>query len=122
MLPHPTCAALLARLRHPGSADVTPGAKRNHGLDGLRGIAAMSVALGHCFMTIAGQTMWESSIRDFGVMSGIDIAMHIARQLGWPVVLPHPGMLQTGWALPHLNAPDAASLCQSATHSESAFS
>src|SRR5271166_749534 len=96
MLPHPTCAALLARLRHPGSADVTPGAKRNHGLDGLRGIAAMSVALGHCFMTIAGQTMWESSIGDFGVMSGIDIAMHIARQLRWPVVLPHPGMLPDG--------------------------
>ena len=62
-------------------ADVLPESKRNHALDGLRGIAALSVAVGHCFMAVGGLTMWELSIRDFPRMSGTDIALRLVSLL-----------------------------------------
>jgi peptidoglycan/LPS O-acetylase OafA/YrhL len=55
--------------------------ERNPSLDGLRGLAAMSVALGHCFMTVSGQAMSESTIRTFAVMSGTDIALRLVSLL-----------------------------------------
>ncbi len=78
---------------HPGSAApgvvgqalepacALPVSKRNHALDGLRGIAALSVALGHCFMSIGGLTMWESSIRNFSGMTATDIALRLVSLL-----------------------------------------
>jgi peptidoglycan/LPS O-acetylase OafA/YrhL len=63
------------------SAGVLPASKRNHALDGLRGVAALSVAIGHCFMAIGGLAMWESSIRDFPRMSGTDIALRLVSLL-----------------------------------------
>jgi peptidoglycan/LPS O-acetylase OafA/YrhL len=62
-------------------AGVLPASKRNHALDGLRGLAALSVALGHCFMTIGGLTMWESSIGNFSAMNGTDIALRLVSLL-----------------------------------------
>jgi peptidoglycan/LPS O-acetylase OafA/YrhL len=62
-------------------ADAVSGTQRNQALDGLRGIAAMSVALGHCFMIIGGRTIWESSIREFAVMNGTDIVLRLVSLL-----------------------------------------
>nr|WP_294556081.1 acyltransferase [uncultured Rhodopila sp.] len=58
-----------------------PESQRNHALDGLRGLAALSVAVGHCFMAIGGLTMWESSIRNFSGMNGTDIALRLVSLL-----------------------------------------
>jgi peptidoglycan/LPS O-acetylase OafA/YrhL len=69
-------------IRHvPAPASVLPESQRNHALDGLRGIAALSVAVGHCFMIIGGVTMWESSIRNFPGMNGTDIALRLVSLL-----------------------------------------
>jgi peptidoglycan/LPS O-acetylase OafA/YrhL len=72
---------LVALARPLGSAYMISSIERNPGLDGLRGIAAMSVALGHCFMTVSGQAMWESTIRNFAVMPGTDIALRLVSLL-----------------------------------------
>src|ERR1700712_1789138 len=72
---------LVARACSLGSAYMISSIERNPGLDGLRGIAAMSVALGHCFMTVSGQAMSESTIRNFAVMSGTDIALRLVSLL-----------------------------------------
>jgi hypothetical protein len=36
------------------------GDRRNHGLDGRRGIAALSVALGHCVLQVTGLPLFGS--------------------------------------------------------------
>ena len=41
---------------------------RNTDLDGLRGIAALSVALGHCYVQVTGVALWLSSMKDFPAM------------------------------------------------------
>jgi peptidoglycan/LPS O-acetylase OafA/YrhL len=65
-----------------GTADPMMSSRgRNQSLDGLRGVAAMSVALGHCFMIIGGQTLWESNIRQFGLMSWTDIGLRLVSVL-----------------------------------------
>lgn len=71
--------AALEDLSEP--AGVLPESKRNYALDALRGLAALSVAIGHCFMAIGGLTMWESSIRDFPAMTGTDIALRLVSLL-----------------------------------------
>jgi peptidoglycan/LPS O-acetylase OafA/YrhL len=52
-------------------------ATRIAGLDGLRGMAALSVALGHCVMHVTGLALWTTSLRDFPAMPGADIAMRL---------------------------------------------
>ncbi|MFL5285549.1 MAG: acyltransferase family protein [Rhodopila sp.] len=47
------------------------------GLDGLRGIAALSVALGHCLLQVTGLPLWGTSLRDFPSMQAADIAMRV---------------------------------------------
>ncbi|HEY0184656.1 MAG TPA: acyltransferase [Rhodopila sp.] len=56
-------------------------AERNHGLDGLRGIAALSVALGHCVVQVTGLALWGTSLRDFPAMPASDIAMRLLSAL-----------------------------------------
>jgi len=58
------------------SAPLTPQA-RNASLDGLRGIAALSVALGHCVVQVTGLALWGTSLRDFPSMHTADIAMRV---------------------------------------------
>jgi peptidoglycan/LPS O-acetylase OafA/YrhL len=54
-----------------------PGSERNHGLDGLRGIAALSVALGHCVTQVTGVALWATSLRDFPSMQAADVGMRL---------------------------------------------
>lgn len=56
-------------------------AERNPGLDGLRGIAALSVALGHCVVQVTGIALWGTSLRDFPSMPAADIAMRVLSAL-----------------------------------------
>lgn len=56
-------------------------AERNHGLDGLRGIAALSVALGHCVVQVTGLTLWATSLRDFPSMPPMDVVMRVLSAL-----------------------------------------
>jgi len=48
-------------------------AGRNTALDGLRGYAALGVALGHSVLAITGLDLWGESLRDFPHMSGAAI-------------------------------------------------
>lgn len=48
---------------------------RNLSLDGLRGCAALSVALGHCALVAGGIGLWERSLRDFASMSWSDVLL-----------------------------------------------
>jgi peptidoglycan/LPS O-acetylase OafA/YrhL len=55
--------------------------ERNPGLDGLRGIAALSVALGHCVTQVTGLALWGTSLRDFPSMPAMDIVMRVLSAL-----------------------------------------
>jgi peptidoglycan/LPS O-acetylase OafA/YrhL len=55
----------------------TAGEIRNPGLDGLRGIAALSVALGHCLLAVTGIALWGTRLGDFPSMPWHDIAMRV---------------------------------------------
>lgn len=46
---------------------------RNRELDGLRGLAAMAVALGHCNIVSTGVDVWSKSVSDFPQMSAWEI-------------------------------------------------
>lgn len=48
---------------------MTADASRNPDLDGLRGLAALSVALGHCYEQVIGMELWVTSAKDFHAMS-----------------------------------------------------
>ena len=37
---------------------------RNLALDGVRGLAALSVALGHCLLIVAGMEVWSKTVLD----------------------------------------------------------
>ncbi len=53
---------------------------RNLALDGVRGLAALSVALGHCMLIVAGMEVWSKTAFDFPTMPAQDIAgrlMHL---------------------------------------------
>jgi peptidoglycan/LPS O-acetylase OafA/YrhL len=54
---------------------------RNAALDGLRGVAALSVALGHCVVQVTGLGLWATSMRDFPSMPAHDIAMRVLSAL-----------------------------------------
>jgi peptidoglycan/LPS O-acetylase OafA/YrhL len=59
----------------------TKPTERNHGLDGLRGVAALSVALGHCVEQVTGLALWGTSLRDFPSMPAADIVMRVLSTL-----------------------------------------
>lgn len=63
------------------AAAAPPGGTRNPGLDGLRGIAALSVALGHCIVQVTGLALWATSLRDFPSMAAADVGMRVASAL-----------------------------------------
>jgi peptidoglycan/LPS O-acetylase OafA/YrhL len=53
---------------------------RNLALDGVRGLAALSVALGHCLLIVAGMEVWSKTAFDFPSMPAQEIAgrlMHL---------------------------------------------
>ena len=53
---------------------------RNIALDGVRGLAALSVALGHCMLIVAGMEVWSKTAFDFPAMPAQEIAgrlMHL---------------------------------------------
>jgi peptidoglycan/LPS O-acetylase OafA/YrhL len=54
-----------------------PDAQRNHALDGLRGVAALSVALGHCVLVGSGLGLWDTSLRDFAGLPWVSIALRV---------------------------------------------
>lgn len=60
---------------------LTGGHGRNPGLDGLRGIAALSVALGHCWLEATGLPLWGTSLRDFPHMPAGAIAERVIAAL-----------------------------------------
>lgn len=54
--------------------------RRNIALDGVRGLAALSVALGHCMLIVAGMDVWSKTAFDFPTMPAQDIVgrlMHL---------------------------------------------
>jgi peptidoglycan/LPS O-acetylase OafA/YrhL len=61
--------------------ETAPRVERNHGLDGLRGMAALSVALGHCVVQVTGLALWATSVRDFPSMPASDIVMRVLSAL-----------------------------------------
>ena len=76
-------SALVNRDSRPGDTDdnpitpPTPTLGRTISLDGLRGLAALSVALGHCILVAGGLGLWQTGIRDFPAMSGLEIALRV---------------------------------------------
>ena len=56
-------------------------AARNAGLDGLRGIAALSVALGHCVLQVTGIGLWGTTLHDFHAMPAADVGMRLLSAL-----------------------------------------
>jgi len=50
---------------------------RNRGLDGVRGFAALSVALGHCFLIATGLPLWSSTAFDFPRMAAPEIGYRL---------------------------------------------
>jgi peptidoglycan/LPS O-acetylase OafA/YrhL len=46
---------------------------RNIALDGVRGYAALSVALGHSVLAITGLALWSTSLKNFQTMPAPDI-------------------------------------------------
>ncbi len=61
----------------PPQGSVATHDSRNHALDGLRGLAAMSVALGHCALTAGGIALWSTSVRDFPSLPGAAILLRL---------------------------------------------
>src|SRR3954452_15317051 len=47
---------------------------RSHALDGLRGLAALTVAFAHCNLAVMGPGPWAATLRDYGSLSGAEIA------------------------------------------------
>jgi peptidoglycan/LPS O-acetylase OafA/YrhL len=52
--------------------------KRNESLDGARGLAALSVAIGHCITHLSGLSFYSNTIADFGSMQAWQIALRFA--------------------------------------------
>lgn len=51
---------------------------RNKSLDGLRGIAALSVAIGHCITHLYGLSAYPLTFRDFHGIDGMKIAIRLS--------------------------------------------
>ena len=75
--------ALTGGLRTEGPAPqadlsrVVAGRNRNLGLDGLRGIAALSVAFGHCYVQVTGLALWTSRLKDFHTMQTSQVVARV---------------------------------------------
>lgn len=54
-----------------------PPSLRNQALDGIRGLATLSVALGHCYLGATGLDIWSTTLRGFPAMSGRDIGYRL---------------------------------------------
>jgi len=65
---------------HPASGPLTEHG-RNPDLDGLRGLAALSVALGHCYEQVTGLALWTTSLRDFHVMPANQVVARVLSAL-----------------------------------------
>jgi len=50
---------------------------RNEGLDGIRGLAALSVALGHCYLVAFGLDIWRATVRDLFTLLPEDIGYRL---------------------------------------------
>lgn len=50
---------------------------RNHALDGLRGLAALSVALGHCALFAGGMSLWATTFHDFPGLSRSAVVLRL---------------------------------------------
>ncbi len=50
---------------------------RNADLDGLRGLAALSVAFGHCFEQVTGVSLWLTSFKDFHAMPTAQVVARV---------------------------------------------
>ncbi len=50
---------------------------RNRDLDGLRGMAALSVALGHCFLQVTSVSLWQTSLVNFPAMPASQIVARV---------------------------------------------
>lgn len=61
--------------------DPTGGKGRNQALDGLRGVAALSVAVGHCYLGVTGLALWGTSLRDFPHMTPAEISLRLVSTL-----------------------------------------
>jgi peptidoglycan/LPS O-acetylase OafA/YrhL len=61
----------------PSQGSIAPRDSRNHALDGVRGLAAMSVALGHCVLVTGGIALWGTRMRDFPAMPGSAIELRL---------------------------------------------
>ena len=59
----------------------SPTSRRNADLDGLRGLAALAVALGHCYLETTGLPLWATSLKDFPHMAATEILARIGAAL-----------------------------------------
>jgi peptidoglycan/LPS O-acetylase OafA/YrhL len=50
---------------------------RNHALDGIRGLAALAVALGHSNLAVTGLGVWKAVLPDFPAMSAGEIVARL---------------------------------------------
>lgn len=50
---------------------------RNPDLDGLRGLAALSVALGHCYEQVTGLGLWGTSLKNFHAMPTAQVVARV---------------------------------------------
>jgi peptidoglycan/LPS O-acetylase OafA/YrhL len=51
--------------------------RRNHALDEIRGLAALSVALGHSYLGATGLAIWTTHLSDFPAMPARDITYRL---------------------------------------------
>ncbi|MDE8345556.1 MAG: acyltransferase [Acidocella sp.] len=51
--------------------------KRIEALDGIRGYAALSVALGHSLLAVTGLALWSTDLHNFPAMSGSEIGLRL---------------------------------------------
>jgi peptidoglycan/LPS O-acetylase OafA/YrhL len=58
-------------------SDIRGSDQRDPALDGLRGVAALAVALGHSLLQIGGLKLWGSSLHDFHSMGRTDIILRL---------------------------------------------
>jgi peptidoglycan/LPS O-acetylase OafA/YrhL len=72
----------MSLLRTRDHADAEPASTgRNPDLDGLRGLAALSVALGHCYEQVTGLALWATQLKDFPTMPTSDVVARVLSAL-----------------------------------------
>ena len=75
-----------ADLRRPPLVETRPSdgspkggwtGSRNLALDGIRGLAALSVVVGHCYLGATGLAIWSTRLGDFSAMSPWDVGYRL---------------------------------------------